>query len=108
MAAIAARQVHLLDYGAGNVRSVRNALVALGCEVVTVTEPSELANATRLVFPGVGSRCSGCMSGSAGTALTGLGLLLAALLHARLWWYNLVLTPLTHVRRLWRRDALSR
>ena len=49
-------KVHLLDYGAGNVRSVRNALVALGCEVVTVTKPSEIASADRLVFPGVGSK----------------------------------------------------
>jgi hypothetical protein len=34
-----AKQVTLLDYGAGNVRSVRNALKALGYEVRT---PSSL------------------------------------------------------------------
>jgi hypothetical protein len=31
-----AREVTLLDYGAGNVRSVRNALNKLGCKIVEV------------------------------------------------------------------------
>ena len=47
--------VHLLDYGAGNVRSVRNALLKLGYTVVDVERPDQIAAAERLVFPGVGA-----------------------------------------------------
>lgn len=49
------REVALLDYGAGNVRSLRNALKKLGCRVVDIESPAELARAERVVFPGVGS-----------------------------------------------------
>jgi len=45
----------LLDYGAGNVRSVVNALEHLGERVHVATSGAELRGATRLVFPGVGS-----------------------------------------------------
>ena len=45
----------LLDYGAGNVRSVRNALRALGCTVREVRSPADVASAQRLLFPGVGA-----------------------------------------------------
>mmetsp|Transcript_16629 Transcript_16629/g.26571 ORF Transcript_16629/g.26571 Transcript_16629/m.26571 type:complete len:571 (+) Transcript_16629:54-1766(+) len=47
--------VHLLDYGAGNVRSVRNALGKLGCDIVDVRTPEDLSKAKMLVFPGVGA-----------------------------------------------------
>jgi glutamine amidotransferase/cyclase len=47
--------VTLLDYGAGNVRSVRNAIRGLGYAVHDVTRPEDIARAERLVFPGVGS-----------------------------------------------------
>jgi glutamine amidotransferase/cyclase len=47
--------VTLLDYGAGNVRSVRNAIGELGCEVRDVARPEDIGKAARLVFPGVGS-----------------------------------------------------
>ncbi|KAJ1628918.1 histidine biosynthesis protein HisF:Imidazole glycerol phosphate synthase [Pavlovales sp. CCMP2436] len=47
--------VSLLDYGAGNVRSVRNALVKLGYPVVDVDRPEQLRDAQVVVFPGVGS-----------------------------------------------------
>ena len=45
----------LLDYGAGNVRSVINALEKLGENVKVITSPEEITSADRLVFPGVGS-----------------------------------------------------
>ena len=45
----------LLDYGAGNVRSVRNAIIKLGFTVKDVTKPEEIAAADRLIFPGVGA-----------------------------------------------------
>lgn len=45
----------LLDYGAGNVRSVINALEHLGETVQLATRGEDILNASRLVFPGVGS-----------------------------------------------------
>lgn len=47
--------ITLLDYGAGNVRSVRNAIRKLGHEVVDVGRPEDILAAEKLVFPGVGS-----------------------------------------------------
>jgi len=47
--------VTLLDYGAGNVRSVRNAIVRCGFEVVEATSPEDVLTAEKLIFPGVGS-----------------------------------------------------
>jgi len=52
--------VTLLDYGAGNVRSVRNAITKLGYTTRDVTCPDDIRNADSLVFPGVGSFAS-CM-----------------------------------------------
>lgn len=48
-------KVALIDYGAGNLRSVANALGGLGVEPVIAAQPSALTNATHLVLPGVGS-----------------------------------------------------
>ena len=50
-----AKEVHLLDYGAGNVRSVRNAITKLGFTVIDIAKPEEIARADRLIFPGVGA-----------------------------------------------------
>eukprot|EP01018_Ginkgo_biloba_P006137 Gb_32906 [translate_table: standard] len=47
--------VTLLDYGAGNVRSVRNAIRLLGFDIRDVNEPEDILTAKRLVFPGVGA-----------------------------------------------------
>ncbi|KAL5735892.1 hypothetical protein ACOSQ2_030680 [Xanthoceras sorbifolium] len=47
--------VTLLDYGAGNVRSVRNAIRHLGFEIKDVQTPQDILNANRLIFPGVGA-----------------------------------------------------
>lgn len=47
--------ITLLDYGAGNVRSVRNAIKKLGAEVQDVTCVDDILRAEKLVFPGVGS-----------------------------------------------------
>jgi glutamine amidotransferase/cyclase len=55
VAASADREVYLLDYGAGNVRSVRNAVAALGFEVKDVKTPEDLSKAKKLIFPGVGA-----------------------------------------------------
>ncbi|CAN1242984.1 Imidazole glycerol phosphate synthase hisHF, chloroplastic [Linum perenne] len=47
--------VTLLDYGAGNVRSVRNAIRHLGFQIKDVQTPEDILNASRLIFPGVGA-----------------------------------------------------
>ncbi|KAI4307985.1 hypothetical protein L6164_031106 [Bauhinia variegata] len=47
--------VTLLDYGAGNVRSVRNAIRRLGFDIKDVRTPEDILNANRLIFPGVGA-----------------------------------------------------
>jgi glutamine amidotransferase/cyclase len=48
-------KVSLLDYGAGNVRSVRNAILANGYEIEDITEASQILKAKVIVFPGVGA-----------------------------------------------------
>ncbi|MGK3735996.1 MAG: glutamine amidotransferase/cyclase [Bacillariaceae sp.] len=48
-------KVSLLDYGAGNVRSVRNAILACGYEIEDITDPAQISQAKAIVFPGVGS-----------------------------------------------------
>ena len=47
--------ITLLDYGAGNVRSVRNAIRKLGCEVKDAASADDILTADKLIFPGVGS-----------------------------------------------------
>ena len=47
--------ITLLDYGAGNVRSVVNALERLGETVRPVRTGEDILTAERLVFPGVGA-----------------------------------------------------
>ncbi|WP_375272937.1 imidazole glycerol phosphate synthase subunit HisH [Sphingomonas sp.] len=46
----------LIDYGAGNLHSVENALRAAGCTELTVTADADVvARADRVVLPGVGA-----------------------------------------------------
>ncbi len=47
--------ITLLDYGAGNVRSVVNALEKLGETVHVVSAPEDILSAQKLLFPGVGA-----------------------------------------------------
>jgi len=47
--------ITLLDYGAGNVRSVVNAIERLGETVTLVNSGADIDRAERLVFPGVGN-----------------------------------------------------
>ena len=48
-------KITLLDYGAGNVRSVTNAVEKLGGQIKPVLRPSDILNAEKLLFPGVGN-----------------------------------------------------
>ena len=47
--------VTIVDYGAGNLTSVRNAFAALGVETEVVRDAGSVARAGRVVFPGVGA-----------------------------------------------------
>ncbi len=47
--------ITLLDYGAGNVRSVINALETIGARMRMVTSPDDILSAEKLIFPGVGN-----------------------------------------------------
>ena len=56
----------LIDYGAGNLHSVHNALKAAGAAGVRVTaDPDIVAHADRIVLPGVGAfaHCMAALSG---------------------------------------------
>ncbi len=57
--------VALIDYGAGNLQSVKNALKAAGAEDIRVTsDPAQVLSAERIVLPGVGAfaHCMGALS----------------------------------------------
>jgi len=45
----------LLDYGVGNMHSLRKALALAGAHVAVATEPAAMADADALVLPGVGA-----------------------------------------------------
>jgi glutamine amidotransferase len=46
--------IALIDYGAGNLTSVRKGLVAAGADVYTTKDPRGLSRAAGIVVPGVG------------------------------------------------------
>lgn len=46
--------VGIIDYKAGNIKSVERALAALGCQYIIADKPESLEKAGRLIFPGVG------------------------------------------------------
>ena len=47
--------ITLLDYGAGNVRSVINAIEKLGERITVAKTGRDILSAEKLVFPGVGN-----------------------------------------------------
>jgi len=44
----------IVDYGAGNLRSVQNTLDELGAEYLVTNNPAEVHAATKIILPGVG------------------------------------------------------
>ena len=60
--------IALIDYGAGNVRSVHKALTTVGARVRLVREPGPLLTAEKIVLPGVGA-FGDCMTGLRRAAL---------------------------------------
>lgn len=47
--------IGIIDYGAGNLFSLKNALDFLGLENIITSGPEEIRNADRLILPGVGA-----------------------------------------------------
>jgi len=47
--------IALIDYGAGNVRSVHKALTAVGADVTVTDRPDVVSAADKVVMPGVGA-----------------------------------------------------
>lgn len=47
--------ITIIDYGAGNIRSVVNSLDALGCRAKVTSSPDNAAAADVLILPGVGA-----------------------------------------------------
>ena len=47
--------IALIDYGAGNIRSVEKALTHIGCAVQVTSDPGVLRSADAAVLPGVGA-----------------------------------------------------
>jgi len=47
--------ITIVDYDAGNLRSVKRACDAVGIESALSRDPAELLHASRIVFPGVGA-----------------------------------------------------
>ena len=60
--------IAVVDYGAGNLRSIRRALEAAGAGVAVTSDPAVVANADAVVLPGVGA------AGAAMARLRELGL----------------------------------
>lgn len=46
--------IAIIDYGAGNIRSVQNALKRLKVDSVLTNDPTILRSAEKIIFPGVG------------------------------------------------------
>lgn len=47
--------IQIIDYGAGNLKSVQNALKQLGIESKVVSSGKELSDDCKVIFPGVGA-----------------------------------------------------
>lgn len=50
--------IAIVKYNAGNIKSVKNALTRLGYDSIITDDPSELINADKVIFPGVGEASS--------------------------------------------------
>ena len=55
---MSANPIIVVDYNAGNLTSVMNALAHIGAEAKSSHDAEEIAKATRLIFPGVGAAAS--------------------------------------------------
>lgn len=61
----------IIDYGAGNIKSIQFAFKRLGVDAVLSNDPQEILNADKVIFPGVGE-ASSAMNKLKETKLEGL------------------------------------
>ena len=54
--------IAIIDYGAGNLRSVTNALAKLGYQPKVTRDPEDVLNAAAVIFPGVGAAADAMQS----------------------------------------------
>ena len=47
--------IKIIDYGMGNIQSVKNAFELLRCKVEVITDPSNIKSADGIILPGVGA-----------------------------------------------------
>lgn len=47
--------ITIVDYGVGNLGSIKNMLKKVGADCEIVADPAQLVNATKLILPGVGA-----------------------------------------------------
>ncbi|HEX77758.1 MAG TPA: imidazole glycerol phosphate synthase subunit HisH [Dehalococcoidia bacterium] len=47
--------IAIIDYGAGNLRSVANAMARLGCQSKVTSDPDDVLGAAAVILPGVGA-----------------------------------------------------
>ncbi|MGA2975135.1 MAG: imidazole glycerol phosphate synthase subunit HisH [Spirochaetia bacterium] len=73
---MSARATFVIDYGAGNLKSVENALRHLGARYQVTSRPTDLEEAEAVIFPGVGEAAASM----AELTRTGLGNALRAFL----------------------------
>ena len=51
-------KIVIINYGAGNIQSIKFALKRLGCEALLSQDPDEISAADKVIFPGVGEASS--------------------------------------------------
>ena len=51
-------KIVIIDYGAGNIQSIKFAFKRLGVEAVLTNDETEIRNADKVIFPGVGEASS--------------------------------------------------
>ena len=61
--------ISIIDYGAGNLRSVQKACQAVGSDAQITCDPKEILNAERVILPGVGA-FGDCMNSLKNSGLT--------------------------------------
>jgi len=55
MVVSAGEMITIIDYDAGNIRSVQRACLEVGVRSVATSDPAHVVNAERIIFPGVGA-----------------------------------------------------
>jgi imidazole glycerol-phosphate synthase subunit HisH len=56
------KKITIIDYGAGNVASVKYALARMGVEAELTSDPDKLFKAEKVIFPGVGHAAAAMMA----------------------------------------------